>query len=103
MARIRCRHGATCSRPKISRRSGPTSPKVRKNRLCRRRDWDTREVMAVQVPTKRSAGNVMRLRWLLLSVVVVVASATTAYALTSDEIKAKLEAAGYSQVREMPA
>ena len=57
----------------------------------------------MQVPTKRSAGNVMRLRWLLLSVVVVVASATTAYALTSDEIKAKLEAAGYSQVREMPA
>jgi hypothetical protein len=45
----------------------------------------------------------MRLRWLFLSAVVVVAHATIACALTSDEIKTRLEAAGYSQVREMPA
>jgi hypothetical protein len=29
--------------------------------------------------------------------------ATTAHALTLDEIKTKLEAAGYSQIREMPS
>jgi hypothetical protein len=41
----------------------------------------------------------MRLHSVALSVVV----ATTAYALTSDEIKAKLEAANYSQIREIPS
>jgi len=44
----------------------------------------------------------MRLRWLILSTAAIIGAATTAHALTSEEIKAKLEAAGYSQVRAMP-
>lgn len=45
----------------------------------------------------------MRLRSFVLSIAAVIGAATTAYALTSDEIKARLKAAGYSQIREMPA
>jgi hypothetical protein len=45
----------------------------------------------------------MRLRWFILSAAAAVGAATTAYALTSDEIKAKLEAAGYTQIREIQA
>jgi hypothetical protein len=45
----------------------------------------------------------MRLGLFILSVVAAAGITTTAYALTSDEIKAKLVAAGYSQIREMPS
>jgi hypothetical protein len=46
----------------------------------------------------------MRLQSFLVSVIAVVGIATpTAHALTLDEIKARLEAAGYSQVREAPS
>ena len=43
----------------------------------------------------------MQFRSFILSVVQTAGVATTASALTFDEIKAKLEAAGYSQIREM--
>jgi hypothetical protein len=45
----------------------------------------------------------MRLRWFISSAAAVVGAATTAHALTSDEIRAKLEAAGYTQIREIQA
>jgi hypothetical protein len=45
----------------------------------------------------------MRLHSVALSVAAVVVIATTACALTPDEIKAKLEAASYSQIREIPS
>lgn len=45
----------------------------------------------------------MRQGLFILSAVAAAGVATSAYALTSDEIKAKLEAAGYSQIREMPS
>jgi len=44
----------------------------------------------------------VQLRLLILAAIVA-ASVTSAYALTSDEIKAKLAAAGYSQIRELPS
>ena len=43
----------------------------------------------------------MGLRLFILSLVAAAGVTTTAYALTSEEIKAKLVAAGYSQIREM--
>ena len=45
----------------------------------------------------------MRLRFLTLSATAVIGAATTACALALDEIRAKLQAAGYSQIREMPS
>lgn len=45
----------------------------------------------------------MQLRSFILAVVGAVGVTTAASALTSDEIKAKLKAAGYSQIREMPS
>ena len=45
----------------------------------------------------------MRLGLFIRSVVAAASVTTTAYALTLDEIKAKLVAAGYSQIREMPS
>jgi hypothetical protein len=46
----------------------------------------------------------MRPAWYILSAAAaVVGGVTIAHALTTDEIKARLEAAGYSQVREMPS
>jgi hypothetical protein len=43
----------------------------------------------------------MRPNWFVLSVAMTLGGATIAQALTSDEIKTRLEAAGYSQVREV--
>jgi predicted RNA binding protein YcfA (HicA-like mRNA interferase family) len=43
----------------------------------------------------------MRPNWFLLSVAMTLGGVTAAQALTSDEIKTRLEAAGYSQVREV--
>lgn len=45
----------------------------------------------------------MQLRLLILAAIVAASVVTSAYALTSDEIKAKLAAAGYSQIRELPS
>ena len=45
----------------------------------------------------------MQLRLLILAAIAAACVVTSAYALTSDEIKAKLAAAGYSQIREMPS
>jgi hypothetical protein len=42
-------------------------------------------------------------RSLFLAIAVVVCACSTARALTLEEIKAKIEAAGYSHVREMPS
>ena len=45
----------------------------------------------------------MKLGLFTLSAVAAASIATSAYALTLDEIKAMLAAAGYSQIREMPS
>ena len=46
----------------------------------------------------------MRRRSFVLSMAAMaIGAATSAHALTSDEIRIKLEAAGYSQIREMPS
>ena len=45
----------------------------------------------------------MQLRLLILAAIVAASVVTSAYALTSDEIEAKLAAAGYSQIRELPS
>jgi len=45
----------------------------------------------------------VQLRLLILAAIVAASVVTSAYALTSDEIKAKLAAAGYSQIRELPS
>jgi hypothetical protein len=45
----------------------------------------------------------MRPQSLLVSVIAIVVTTTIAHALTLDEIRARLEAAGYSQVREAPS
>lgn len=45
----------------------------------------------------------MKLGLFALSAVAAASIATSSYALTLDEIKAKLAAAGYSQIREMPS
>ena len=45
----------------------------------------------------------MQLRLLILAAIVAASVVASAYALTSDEIKAKLAAAGYSQIRELPS
>jgi hypothetical protein len=47
--------------------------------------------------------NAVQLRLLILAAIVAASVVTSAYALTSDEIKAKLAAAGYSQIRELPS
>ena len=39
----------------------------------------------------------------ILSMVAAIGVATAAHGLTLDEIKARLEAAGYSQIREVPS
>ncbi len=45
----------------------------------------------------------MRRRSLVLPIAAMaMGAATSAHALTSDEMRARLEAAGYSQIREMP-
>jgi len=45
----------------------------------------------------------MRLRWFIPLAAALVGATTTAYALTSDEIKAKLQTAGYTHIREIQA
>lgn len=45
----------------------------------------------------------MRKRSLCLAIAVAVCACSAARALTQEEIRAKIEAAGYSQVREMPS
>lgn len=45
----------------------------------------------------------MRKRSICLAIAVAVCACSAARALTQEEIKAKIEAAGYSQVREMPS
>jgi hypothetical protein len=45
----------------------------------------------------------MRLRLFILSAAATAGVVTSAWALTPDEIKARLVAAGYSQIREMPS
>lgn len=45
----------------------------------------------------------MRRQSLFLAIAVAVCACSTARALTQEEIKTKIEAAGYSQVREMPS
>jgi hypothetical protein len=45
----------------------------------------------------------VRKRSLCLAIAVAVCACSAARALTQEEIRAKIEAAGYSQVREMPS
>jgi hypothetical protein len=45
----------------------------------------------------------VRRQSLFLAIAVAVCACSTARALTQEEIKTKIEAAGYSQVREMPS
>jgi hypothetical protein len=45
----------------------------------------------------------VRKRSICLAIAVAVCACSAARALTQEEIKAKIEAAGYSQVREMPS